>query len=227
MSDTPSRDEIHDAIDRAVRTLLDDAGIQEPPVDIARLVRHLGLGPDAAAKRGRAGVIAKLEETVTSRAWLGAHALGEHLRPTLMRQLDLDPAQPRALGGQSLPNLFADRLLVPTKWLASLGREHGWDLVELERSFRPAGHELIAWRMLDLAEPVAITIVTDGRVTRRRSNAFRVGKTLSDPEARCVEMVNRDGKPGEVREMGWQVQCWPIHDGERKREILRSQYQGE
>ena len=34
MSDGPSREEIHDAIDRAVRELLDDAGIFEPPVDV-------------------------------------------------------------------------------------------------------------------------------------------------------------------------------------------------
>ena len=225
MSDGPTREEIHDAVDRAVRELLDDTGILEPPIDVARLVRHLGLCPDAAPKRGRAGVVAKGEESASSKAWLAAHAIGQHFRPDLVRELGLDPEQPRALSGESLPNVFADRLLVPTKWLTSLGREHGWDLVELERRFRPAGHELIAWRMLDLEEPVAITIVDNGQVTRRRSNAFRVSKVLSGPEERCRQMVNRYSRPHDLREEGWQVQGWPIHEVDWKREILRSQYQ--
>ena len=224
MSDTPSREEIHEAIDRAVRDLLDEADIDAPPVDVARLAQHLAVPPLAAPKRGRAGVIAKVAETAASRAWLAAHAIGQHLRPDLLRRLDLDSDHPQALG-MSLPNLFADRLLVPTHWLTALGRECGWDLLELERRLRPAGFELIAWRMLDLAEPVAITFVGDGRVTRRRSNAFRVGKTLSAPEERCRQVVHRDGTPHELREEGWTVQGWPLHEGESKREILRSQRQ--
>ena len=224
MSDGPTREEIHDAVDRAVRDLLADAGIDDPPVDVARIVQHLGLRVETP-KRGRASVVAKGEETAASKAWLAAHAIGLHLRPDLLRRLDLDPDQPQALGGESLPNLFADRLLVPTRWLSSLGREYGWDLLELERRLRPAGHELIAWRMLDLAEPVAITVVDNGRVTRRRSNAFRVSKVLSGPEERCRLIVNRYSRPHALREEGWQVQGWPLHEGDWKREILRSQVQ--
>ena len=225
MSDGPSREEIHDAVDRAVRDLLADAGIDDPPVDVARIVQHLGLPPITAPKRGRAGVVAKGEETAASKAWIAAHAIGQRLRPDLLRRLDLDPDRPQALGGESLPNLFADRLLVPTRWLSSLGREYGWDLLELERRLRPAGHELIAWRMLDLAEPAAITVVDNGRVTRRRSNAFRISKVLSGPEECCRLMVNRSGAPHDLREEGWRVQGWPLHEGDRKREILRSQVQ--
>ena len=225
MSDTPSREEIHEAVDRAVRELLDDVGLFDPPVDVARIVQHLGLQPDAVAKRGRAGVVAKVEESARSRAWLEAHAIGQHLRPAVLRRLDLEPDQP--LGGESIPNLFADRLLVPTRWLSTLGRELGWDLLELEPKFRPAGHEAVAWRMLDLAEPIAISIVDDGRVTRRRSNAFRVGKVLSDPEERCRQTVNRYSRPHVLHEGGWRVQVWPIYEMDGKREILRSQYQEE
>ena len=220
MSVPPSLDELHNAVDRAVRDLLADAGIDDPPLDLARLARHLALPPLAVPKRGRAGVIAKVAESASSKAWLAAHAIGQHLRPDLLRRLDLDPEQPQALG-LSLPNLFADRLLVPTSWLSTLGRECRWDLLELERQLRPAGHELIAWRMLDLTEPVAITLVADGRVTRRRSNAFRVGKALSAPEERCRRAVQDDGEPHELREGGWAVQGWPVGD----RLILRSQHQ--
>ena len=215
---TDPRTEIHDAIDRAIRNLLADAGIDAAPVDLARLAQHLALPPLVAPKRGRAGVVAKVAETDASKAWLAAHAIGQHLRPDLLRQLDLDHSQGLAI---SVPNLFADRLLVPTNWLSTLGRECGWDLLELERRLRPAGYELIAWRMLDLAEPVAITIVHDGRVTRRRSNAFRVGKALSAPEERCRQAVQQEGKPHELRAEGWTVQGWPV--GERV--ILRSQHQ--
>lgn len=224
MTDTPSRKEIYDAIDRAVRDLLDESGIDAPPVDLARLTQHLRLPTLAAPKRGRAGVMAKATETAASKAWLEAHAIGLHLRPDLVRRLDLDPDRPQELG-VSLPNLFADRLLVPTHWLSMLGRECGWDLLELERRLRPAGHELIAWRMLDLAEPIAVTFIHDGRVTRRRSNAFRVGKALSAPEERCRQVVHRDGEPHVLREEGWSVQGWPLHEGDLKREILRSRHE--
>ena len=220
MSAPPSLDELHDAIDRAVRDLLADAGLDAPPLDLARLAQHLALPPLIAPKRGRAGVVAKGAETAITKAWLSAHAIGQHLRPDLLRKLDLDPEQPQALTA-SLPNLFADRLLVPTHWLSSLGRECGWDLLELERRLRPAAHELIAWRMLDLTEPVAITVLDDGRVTRRRSNAFRVGKALSAPEERCLQAVRHDGEPHEVGSEGWAVQGWPLGD----RVILRSRRQ--
>jgi hypothetical protein len=224
MSDTPSRDELHDAIDRAVRDLLADAGLDAAPVALARLTQHLALPPVAAPNRGRAGVVAKVEQTAASKAWLAAHAIGLHLRPDILRLLDLDPDRPQALAA-SLPNLFADRLLVPTRWLSALGRECGWDLLELERRFRLAGHELIAWRMLDLAEPVAITVIDKGRVTRRRSNAFRVGKALSGPEERCRLIVHESGEPHELRGEGWTVQGWPVPAGDSGREILRSRYQ--
>ena len=215
MPDTPTREAIHDAIDRAVRDLLADAGIDAAPVDLARLAQHLAMPPAATPKRGRAGVVAKIAETASSKAWLAANAIGQHLRPDLLRQLDLDQSQGLAV---SVPNLFADRLLVPTHWLSALGRACGWDLLELERLLRPAGHELIAWRMLDLSEPVAISFTAAGRVTRRRSNAFRVGKALSAPEERCRQAVQQEEKPHELRAEGWTVQGWPV--GERV--ILRS-----
>ena len=116
---------------------------------------------------------------------------------------------------------------MPTRWLSTLGREVGWDLLDLGPKFHPAGLEAVAWRMLDLAEPVAITVVDDDRVTRRRSNSFRVSKALSDPEERCRQLMNRYGRPHALREGGWAVQGWPIHGDDRKREILRSQYQDE
>ena len=176
-------------------------------------------------RRPGARVCSPVEPSAASLSWLAAHAIGQHLRPAILRRLDLEPDQP--LGGESLPNLFADRLLVPTRWLSTLGREAGWDLLDLESKFRPAGHEAIAWRMLDLAEPIAITIVDNDRVTRRRSNAFRVGKALSDPEERCRQMVHRYSRPHALHEGGWRVQGWPIHEVDWKREILRSEYHEE
>ena len=45
-----------------------------------------------------------------------AHEIGEHLKTDLLRRLGIEPEQTRAMMGESLANLFAHRLLVPTTW---------------------------------------------------------------------------------------------------------------
>jgi hypothetical protein len=88
--------------------------------------------------------------------------------------------------------------------------------------FATASHERIALRLLDLAEPCVITIVDNGQVSQRKSNAWRVGRALSPVEEDCQRYVRHFSRPYAVRERGWAVQGWPIHRSDWKREILRS-----
>lgn len=212
MSDDLTREEVHERIDRFVMNLLDDANLREPPIDVLELAKRyrgvsLRVDPDADEETRHAAV---------------AHAIGERLKPELLRYLGIDSTARRPLMGESLTGQFADRLLVPTAWLLDEGRSAGWDLLTLKDRFATAGHERIAWRMLDLAEPCVITIIDNDHVTKRRSNAWRVTKQLSPAESRVQKQVHRYSRPYELNEEGWRVQGWPVHRADWKREILRS-----
>jgi hypothetical protein len=213
MSDDLSREEISDAVDRAVAGLLDDAGVSSPPVDAVALAqRHLGLI-----------LRPKPDLTPEQRQFAAAREVGRVGKDDLLRRLDLDPEeQRRGLAGASLVNLFAERLLLPTPWFRDAARAAGFDLLALKERFATASHEAIAWRLLDLDEPCLITLVENGSVVRRRGNVARAGKGLSPPERRCLQQVQRSGRPCDLSEDGWRVQGWPIDPGGGKREVLRS-----
>jgi hypothetical protein len=233
MSEGPQREEIHQAVDRAVQDLLEGAGVVgQPPINAIALARHFGLVVSfeaAQAKQGRASrgmgrkqAVLRAEPTEERRQWASAHQIGVHFRDEVLRRLELDPEQPRTMSGESLANLFADHLLVPQRWLRAEAAGLGYDLLALKERFRTAGHELIAWRLLDLEEPCIITVIDNDHVERRRSNAWRINRALSEPERTCQGYVHHYSRPHALSAGGWSVQGWPIHAADWKREILRS-----
>jgi Zn-dependent peptidase ImmA (M78 family) len=236
MSEELSREEVRSAIDRTVQELLQTAAVQAPPVDaIAIAQRHLGMvvcldrgqpqrGRAAAQKRGlgRKQIFLRPEASEERHQWTVAHEIGEHLKPGLLQRLGIPPDQTRVMLGESLTNLFAHRLLVPSCWLADEARACDNDIVELKQRFRTASHEVVAWRLLDLSAPCIITILDNDAIHRRRSNAWRVRRELSEPERQCQRYVSQYSRPQVVREQGWTVQGWPVHSPDWKREILRS-----
>jgi hypothetical protein len=233
MSEELSREEVYEAIDRAVADLLEAAGVTGPPVDAIALAQgQLGMVvclDRTQPQRGRAQRVAgrkqiflRPEPSEERHQWTVAHEIGEHLKADLLRRLGVEPEQTRPLAGESLANLFADRLLVPTRWLAHEARECGHDLLELKRRFGTASHEVIAWRLLDLGEPCIITIVDNDHVHRRRGNGPRVSRELSPVERACQQRVHQESRPCRLRRDGWAVQGWPLHQVDWKREVLRS-----
>jgi hypothetical protein len=231
MREDLSREEVHRAVDRLVDELLEKAGVTAPPVDALALAqRQLGLVltlDKGEPKRAGRRVALRPEPTEEGHQWAAAHAAGEHLKPELLRRLDVPPEQGRALGGESLANLFAYRLLAPTAWFADDARASGYELPELKERYRTAGPEVLAWRLLDLPEPCVITVVDNGHVQRRRSNAWRVRRELEAPERECQRYVNHYSRPRVVRADGWTVQGWPVHRPDWRREILRSVFDGD
>ena len=127
-----------------------------------------------------------------------------------------------AMAGESLANLFAYRLLAPSCWLKVDAPALAYDVLELKKRYRTASHEVLAWRLLDLAESCVITIVDNDHVSRRRSNAWRVTRQLSPPEKECQQYVSYYSRPRVVQKAGWTVYGWPVHEADWKREILRS-----
>src|SRR5437868_7572335 len=137
MSEELIREEVLEVVDGAVEELLRAAGVEVPPVDaIALAQRHLGMivcldrrqQQRGRAQRagGRKQIYLRPEPTEERHQWTVAHEIGEHMKVSLLERLGIAPGQTRAMSGESLANLFAQRLLVPTCWFAGDARAHGF-----------------------------------------------------------------------------------------------------
>lgn len=232
LEDMP-REEMLRTIDRSVEELLEAARIGGPPVDaIALAQNHLGMvvcldsrQPQrgrAQRSAGRKQIYLRPEPTEERHQWTVAHEIGEHMKSTLLARLGIEPDQTRAMAGESLANLFAYRLLVPTCWFADDTAAAGHDLLALKQRYRTASHEVLAWRWLDLPDPCIVTIIDNGTVSRRRSNGWRVTRRLEESEQECQRYVHEYSRHRVVQKDSWTVHGWPVHQADWKREILRS-----
>jgi Zn-dependent peptidase ImmA (M78 family) len=233
MREDLSREDVVAAVDRMIEELLTAAGVDQPPVDTIRLAQgHLGMqvcldrGQRQRGRAQRAGgrpqIYLRPEPSEERHQWTVAHEIGEHFKVALLERLHIEPAQTRVMMGESLANLFAYHLLVPGCWLTSDAPACGYDLLELKRLYRTASHEVVAWRLLDLPASCIITIVDNGHIYRRRSNAWSVKRELTSVEQACQRYVNQRSQPRVVQRNGWTVQGWPVHQSDWKREVLRS-----
>jgi hypothetical protein len=221
-----SRDDMLCCIDRAVEELLVEAGVEAPPVDAVALARDLALPLDEAPRRGtKRSSEDETPHAVTSEEqnqWEAAQAIGEHRKPALLERLGFGPGEKQPMLGESLSGLFARHLLLPSVWFSADAPACGYDLLRLKERYRTAAPEMIAFRLLDLPEPCIITVIADDKVHRRRSNAWPVKKRLEPAEMECLRAVTRNGEPHAVRSGAWTVWGWPLWQGGRNREVLRS-----
>lgn len=233
MLDDLQRDDVTTTVDKMVEELLDAAKITAPPIDaIALAQQHLDMIvvlDQRQPQRGRAQralgkkqIYLKPEPRVERHQWTVAHEIGEHLKSELLELLGIAPNEARAMLGESLANLFAQRLLVPSCWFHADAKEHDYDLLDLKKRYATSSHEVIAMRFLDLPAPCVVTILDNEHITRRRSNAWSIRKELLPIEKECWQFVSAHGKPKTMRGDEWTVQGWPVHELDWKREILRS-----
>ena len=227
------REDVVATIDKMIEELLDAARVKQPPVDaIALAQQHLGMAvvlDQRQPQRGRAQralgkkqIYLKPEPREERHQWTVAHEIGEHFKSDLLAKLGIDPSQARAMAGESLANLFAYRLLVPSRWFVEDAKALDFDLLALKKRYATSSHEVLAWRFLDLASPCVVTIIDNERIHRRRSNAWPTKRELLPIEERCWRFVTEHGKAKEMRDDDWTVTCWPVHQLDWKREILRS-----
>jgi Zn-dependent peptidase ImmA (M78 family) len=233
MLDDMPREDVLAAIDRMVVELLDAADVAQPPVDaIALAQRHLGMLvviDQRQPQRGRAQralgkkqIYLKPEAREERHQWTVAHEIGEHVKSELLERLGIAPHEARAMAGESLANLFSYRLLVPTRWFADDAKTFDYDLLALKKRYATSSHEVLAWRFLDLPAPCVVTILDNEKISRRRSNAWPTKRALLPVEEGCWRQVHESGEPQELRDGEWTVMCWPVHELDWKREILRS-----
>ncbi|HEY8504786.1 MAG TPA: hypothetical protein VIL46_09405 [Gemmataceae bacterium] len=227
MDDLPA-EEVLEAIERAVRALLEEAGVTPPPVDALALARgHFGWRVEeveAPPRRGRrrergdtAGPIrlpAGLSEE--ARQAVAARRVGEVLEGRVLAELGAPREGPRP----SLANRIAERLLLPLDAFARDARELGFDVLRLKERYWTASHEAIARRLPELPEPCVVALTEGERVVWRRGSAGAAGRRLTPAERRCREAVERSGEPTLVRYEGWTVQGWPL-PGAGDRVLLR------
>ncbi len=238
-------DEFAAALDACVEGVLWEAGVAGPPVDalvvadrlgmavahdygLAGRARFVRLADQHGQGDGQATIVVGPAERPEREQWAVAHEIGESVAYRVFDGLSVRPESAPPTARELVANHLASCLLLPRRWFSVDGPALDWDLFELKRQYASASHELIAGRMLEMSPPIVITICDLGRVHWRRSNA-----SPRPPRMLPVEL----GVWRESHETGLtcgatldpsvtgleSVRCWPIHEPDWKREILRSE----
>jgi hypothetical protein len=243
LSEIPD-DEFAAALDACAAEVLWEAGITGPPGDAIAVAEGLQLVvtrdysmshrghfvrlADCEANGGGVGaIVVGLAERPEREQWAVAHEIGESIAYRVFERLGVafDEALPTAR--ELVANRMASALLLPRRWFAVDGRERDWDLLELKERYCTASHELIARRMLEMRPPIVITVCDQGKVYWRRSNVASRPPDLLPEERAIWRSVHQTGLPMCERldaETGLErVCCWPVHEPDWKREIIRSE----
>ena len=238
-------EEWSNAFEHTVDELLWEAGIGEPPVDAFLVAMRLGLivtedlalesrarmvrldqGESHEPAQPATAIVLGEEQRFERRQFAVAHELGEFAAMRVFDRLAVDPRHAPYGTREQVANVLAARLLLPARWFRKHALACDWDLPLLKDTFWTASHELIARRMLDMSPPVVITVFDQGHQTWRRSN-FRphIGGLL-EVEHRCWQQCYQtsEGTRGE-QPPGTFVRCWPIHEPDWRREIIRTDFE--
>ena len=239
-------EEVAELLDKIVVELLAVCGIDCPPVHPKKIADKLGLvygerelpgrRGQSFRRRGRQHVEVRRKDRPERKHFALAH---EIMELQLKKVLD----DPRECHRRA--NLGASFLLMPTEWFRDECLRTGFDLAELKKVFSTASWEAVALRTLNVSEAI-ITILDDGRVTKRKSSyPYYIPRKLSDEEKKVVEQVLRTGKTeGDVQTASSRFQTkrqdaastirrhfpscevagYPVFEEERRRVILRTTF---
>ena len=237
-------DEFAAALDACASELLWEAGVAEPPVDALEVAAGLGLvvaRDYSMACRGRFVRLAESERCSNSlgtivvgtaerperEQWAVAHEIGESVAYRVFERLGVAFDEALSTARELVANRLAGALLLPRRWFAADGLELDWDLFAVKERYDTASHELIARRMLEMRSPIVITLCDLGRVRWRRSNVAARPPAMLPEERDVWQSAHVTGLPASEAlggETGLELaRCWPIHEPDWKREILRSE----
>jgi hypothetical protein len=220
------------ACDAVVAELLDAAGILSPPVDALAITSRLAWPVvwdteqtgRARIQRleGRPTLFVRPEERPERLQWAVAHEIGEASAWRVCQQADVtwDELGPRQR--EEIANQVAQRVLIPTEWFRSALQSGDGDLFALKQRFVTASHELIAWRWLDLAEPVIVSVFDHGELSRRRCNFAARAPAIGNEESTCVVAARQAGSMARRAWSDGEAVAWPVHEPTWQREILRT-----
>lgn len=234
-----TREELAAGMDTVAMEILNEAGVEGPPVDAFQVARRLGIlvamddrQPGRAryvrlegrlASRSRAAILLRPDVREERRQWAVAHEIGEHAAHRVFAVWGADPCEAAPNARETVANNLAGRLLLPTGWYAADGSETDWDLLVLKARYSTASHELLARRMLECRPPVVITIFDQGTITMRRSNLPGRVPSPSGAEMECWRTAHNGNHSHQAYDGLRMIQGWPIHENGWKREILRAE----
>jgi hypothetical protein len=231
-----TQEDVFDACDRLVASLLERAGVTAPPVDALRVAEdHIGIPveivepetddrgrPRPSTRRPTAGIVLSPHMTAEQRQAAAAQGIARALLPDLLRKLGVVPGSESKQAAAHLRGLLAARLLVPTKLFRTALRQCRYDVPALKAVFPTATFEAVALRLLDLDEPCVIAVVDDGIVAARRGNGAAESRKLTPAEQECLEQVMHLDRPARVRTGGWTAHGWPVPNRPFRRVVLRA-----
>jgi hypothetical protein len=230
-------EEVASGLDGLIEEILAGCGCNGPPVDAMKIARAMGItialddGQEGRARyvrlhnrnnsRPRATILVHSDPRLERLQWAVAHEIGEHVAYKAFHRLGVDPVEVSPIAREQVANQLAGRLLIPSIWFHLDAAAWGWDLPALKRRYSTASHELIARRMLECRPAIIITIVDQGRITFRRSNLPGRAPPPSAAELTCWRLVHEKNRPQEKAVGLHNINCWPVHEPDWKREILR------
>jgi len=228
-----------EVLDGVVQEALEAAKVHEPPVDPFRIAQALGVRvvwDSRLPERGRyvrlrqegifcspAAMILQRHPRPERRYWAAAHELAEHLIYQAAQRLGLLSEEEWAAYRERIANHLAARILLPTNWFCQDGRRLDWDLRALKIRYPTASHETIARRMLDMEEPVIISIFDQGTLTWRRAN--RPGRVPPRAQAETIawQIAHHQRRDHQQYSDQLRVRAWAVHEPGWRREILRTE----
>ncbi|MGL4421998.1 MAG: hypothetical protein ACRCZF_15125 [Gemmataceae bacterium] len=236
-----SEEDLFEAIDAAVRQLLETTEQLEPPVDAVLLVQmafgfriqmiepedeeplEYGEEPRRPRRPPPRTLVFKYDQSEESQQAMAARACAKAMLPGILQKIGIAPGtENRGLGNQ-LGALIATRLLLPTRWFARSARQTGFDLMALKDIYPSASYEALARRMLDVAEePMVMAIVEDGSISWRRGNRFAAPRKLHACEELCIEQLAQT-EVAKARAAGWTAWGWATPGIPFRRIVLRSE----
>jgi Zn-dependent peptidase ImmA (M78 family) len=233
------------ALDACAGEVLWEAGVEQPPVDAAAVAERIGLvvacdettshrarfvrlADERGGDNAQGTIVVGIAERPERRQWAIAHEIGENVACRVFDALGVDPKTAPTDARELVANHLASCLLLPRDWFAREGHAVDWDLLALKQCFATASHELIARRMLEMRPAVVITLCDLGTVHWRRSNAATRPPAMLPEELAAWRRSHELGTPAaatlDPSTTGLEsVRCWPIHEPDWKREILRSE----
>ena len=233
------------ALDACAEEVLWEASIEAPPVDAYQLAerlelvvtrddhmsyraRFVHLAEQGRGGEGQATIVVGPAERPERAQWAVAHEIGESMAYRVFETLGVPAEAAPPDARERVASQLACCLLLPKKWFAEDGRAEGLDLSVLKERYATASYELIARRMLDMRQPIVITVCDLGSIHWRRSNVSSRVPPMLPAEREAWQRCHVTGRPTRAAldaESGGleTIRCWPIHEPDWKREILRSE----
>jgi hypothetical protein len=230
-------EELAVGLDAVIDEILAQCCCKQPPVDAFQIAETMGITiaqddcqagraryvrlRERCVSRSKATILLRSDPRLERQQWAVAHEIGEHAAYRVFNRLSADPHESSPRAREQVANQLAGRLLIPSCWFSRDACNCNWDLFMLKQRYRTASHELIARRMLECRPTVIITIFDQGRITFRRGNIPGRIPPPSLIEMTCWRSVHEKNAPRTTFAGLCTIQCWPVHEDDWKREILR------